>query len=123
MSPKSLKAFEKIQDNGVTILIATGRRFRIVADTLQILVGVFLAFCSMAHCVMTLLFKEIVFHLFFQQENTEILKILNPMTCHQLFMLTIVMSMRVTRLPARDILRQSDPTLSWSQRWVVTHSD
>ena len=30
---KSLKAFEQIQNNGVTILIATGRRFRIVADT------------------------------------------------------------------------------------------
>ena len=73
---KSLKAFEKIQDNGVTILIATGRRFRIVADT-------FANFGWRVPCLLLngslcydfAIQKRLFSICFSQKENTEILKI------------------------------------------------
>ena len=73
---KSLKAFEKIQDNGVTILIATGRRFRIVADT-------FANFGWRVPCLLLngslcydfAIEKRLFSVCFSHQENIEILKI------------------------------------------------
>ena len=73
---KSLKAFNEIQDHGVAILIATGRRFRIVADTFADLgwkVPCLLLNGSLCYDFAS---QERLFSVSFSpQESTEILKI------------------------------------------------